>query len=983
MNRIYAVVWNRAQGCWNVAHEGVRRRRGGATSKGLAGVLGLVALAPALALALPEGATLVSGSASYEVADDHMVINQHSDKLITHWNEFSVGRDQAVTFNQPGRDAIALNRVTGFRTSQIHGAINANGQVFLINPNGVVFGQGASVNVGGLVASTRDLADEDFQAGRYRFSGESTAEVVNSGQLTSQDGGYVALLGARVHNNGQIHAPEGTVALAAGKQMTLSLGADGLLNVQVDAASANALVQNSALLKADGGQVSMQARSSNALADMVVNQHGVIEANSLSSKGGRIILDGGEQGLVQVAGQLTAKVQEGEGDGGSVLTRGAATQVALTTEVDTRSANGRTGTWTIESDNLRVAATGASGDSTLVNSTLADNLGTTHVHLDSRQGDLAVDAPVQWNSGNQLTLSAARDVKVKGRVEASGRGARLQLAAGRNVQLGEQVSLTGAGSSLGLNHGEQLQLGSQGRVTLSGQGAGFDANGQQYQVVQSKRQLQAIGDQLDGFYVLGNQLKGSGALKPIGGDSLFSGTFNGLGNTISGFTLDSSGAFAGLFGRSSGSISNLKLDSLTVNGWRSASGFNEIGGLVGRNSGSISNVTASHLAVNALSDQSNKLGGLVGVNNGGEISDSSMSGWLYGGLFTSAIGGLVGENIVGAFGVAPISGSSSNVQITTHMHKQTMGGAGGLVGVNNGGVISASSSRGSIGTNMLFFKGLNLGGLVGNNQKGSISGSNSSVTVYGSLGSSAGGLVGLNHSGSIRDSSASGAVFGLGTAAAGGLVGVNQAGSSLSNVQARGRVTDLIGGHLGGLVGKNENSSIDGRVEAQGAVQGGIGSNVGGLVGTHIGGLIHDAKAYGAVRSLGSSQVGGLVGYNDGDLIKVHAHGNVQGGAYSSVGGLVGFNANYVDHVIRDARSTGDVYGAWHSKVGGLVGVNHSQIVNSASSGRVSGGWRTTLGGLVGLNFGAVRDSSATGRVDGRWYYFQTRGSQIGINHGH
>ncbi|MFJ7143050.1 GLUG motif-containing protein [Pseudomonas protegens] len=982
MNRIYALVWNQAQGCWKVTQEGARRRRRACSRQGLvmaAGLLAMGGLTPAMAL--PEGGTLISGSAGYEASGNNLVINQHSEKLVTHWTEFSIGADQSVTFNQPGRDAIALNRVTGFKSSDIQGALNANGQVFLINPNGVLIGKGAQVNVGGLVASTRDLSDNDFNDGRYRFSGNSSMEVINDGKITTAEGGYVALLGTRVRNDGEIVAEQGAIALGAGNDFTLSLGDDNLINLQVEAAAVDALVQNTALLKADGGQVLMMAKSANAITQAVVNNQGVVEANTLSSKGGRIVLEGGDRGVVNVGGQLSAKALGVEGDGGTVETLGATTRVELNAQVDTHSRNGKTGTWVIESNDVKVASTGVAGSTTLVDSTLVQSLDRTSVHLRSRTGDVAVDAPITWNNGNQLALSAARDLKLNQRINATAANARLELNAGNSIRLDSQVTLSGANSSLGVNYGNQFALGDKGLVTLSGREAGFDANGKQHKVIQNSQQLQAIGNKLDGDYVLGNQIKGSWGVKPIGGDQMFTGSLNGLGNTLSGFTVNGSGRYTGLFGQSSGSISNLKLANVTVNGVSTKSGFSEIGGLVGRNSGSISNVSATGMQVNAKSDQRNKVGGLVGVNIGGSISDSSVSGALRGGLFTSAIGGLVGENSFGGKSGAVIR-SSSDVDVTTHMHKQTMGGAGGLVGVNHGGVISDSSSKGSIGTYNPIYKDLNLGGLVGNNQNGTITGSSSSVAVHGSLGSHIGGLVGLNQAGLISASSASGNVYGVATSSAGGLIGLNQNQSSLSNVKATGNVIDRLGSHLGGLVGKNNDSTISGFVEARGAVKGGIGSNVGGLVGTNIGGFIFDAKAFGAVEGYANSRIGGLIGYNDGNLLSVEAHGKVFGDTYSAVGGLVGFNAGYVKHVIERALATGNVHGTWHSKVGGLVGENQSLIINSDSRGRVSGGWRATLGGLVGVNEGDIRGSSATGKVATTWGYFQTYGNQVGVNYG-
>ncbi|MGZ0785071.1 two-partner secretion domain-containing protein [Pseudomonas saponiphila] len=984
MNKIYALVWNQAQGCWNVTCEGARRRRRSGGRKGLlvmaAGLLSLGGLTPALAL--PEGGTLVSGSANYDVNGNNLVINQKTDKLITNWNEFNIASDQSVTFNQPGRDSIALNRVTGFKGSNIQGVLNANGQVFLINPNGVVIGQGAQVNVGGLVASTRSISDQDFNDGRYQFSGKSAVEVINDGKITTDEGGYVALLGARVRNNGEIVADQGAVALGAGNDFTLSLGHDNLINLEVKGAAADALVQNAALIKADGGQVLMLAKSANALTQTVVNNQGVIEANTLSNQGGRIVLDGGERGVVNVGGRLTAKATATDGNGGSVETSGAVTRVELNAEVDTRSRNGRTGTWVIESNEVKVGSTGVADSPTLVESTLSQNLNNTSVNLRSRRGDVTVDAPVAWKSGNQLTLTSARDVEVNQRIDATGANSRLELNAAKSVRLDNQVSLTGANNSLGVKYGEQLVVGAKGQVTLSGENAGFDANGKRHTVIQNSQQLQAIGNKLDDHYVLGNQIKGAGSINSIGGDRLFSGSLNGLGNTISGFTINSSGLYAGLFGQSSGSISDLKLASITVNGQNSQNGFSEIGGLVGRNSGSIARVSASDMQVSVNSDQRNKVGGLAGVNYGGSISDSSVAGSVSGGAMTSAVGGVVGENRFGDVQAGVVSRSSSHVDITTHMYKQNMGGAGGLVGVNNGGVIADSSSKGSIGTYNPLYQGLNLGGLVGNNQNGTITGSISSMNVYGSLNSHIGGLVGLNRAGTIRGSSARGNVYGVGTETAGGLIGMQQNQSQVSNVQATGDVIDRVGTNLGGLIGKSDDSTIRGYIEAKGDVKGGMKSNVGGLVGSNIGGLIYDAKAQGAVEGYAKSNIGGLVGYNDGDLVSVAAHGKVFGDTYSSVGGLVGFNADHYNHVIERAVATGNVHGTWHSKVGGLVGDNQSRIVNSESRGRVSGGWRATLGGLVGVNEGQIQGSKSTGKVDTVWHYFQSYDDQVGINHG-
>src|SRR5690606_12902404 len=111
-----------------------------------------------------------------------------------------------------------------------------------------------------------------------RFRGDGGASVINRGQLQAGDGGYIALIDGQVRNDGTVAARLGSVALAAGEAMTLDFAGDGLLNVTVDEAAVDALVENHQLLRADGGQVLMTARASDALLRDVVNNTGVVEA---------------------------------------------------------------------------------------------------------------------------------------------------------------------------------------------------------------------------------------------------------------------------------------------------------------------------------------------------------------------------------------------------------------------------------------------------------------------------------------------------------------------------------------------------------------------------------------------------------------------------------------------------------------------------------------------------------------------------------
>jgi filamentous hemagglutinin family protein len=255
--------------------------------------------------ALPTNGQIGAGSGSVSQSGNTMTVTQTSDRMAINWNTFNIGSAATVNFRQPTSSSVALNRVTSGDASQILGQLNANGQVYLINPSGILFGAGSSVNVGGLVASTLNISDANFMAGRNAFDLEgATGSVVNQGNITAADGGYVALLGAQVRNQGNIIARLGSVVLAAGEKMTLDFNGDGLINVEVNNATLNANVLNNGLLQADGGTVIMTARATDAMLSNVVNNSGVIEARSLQNRNGSILLDGGDSGVVANSGTL-------------------------------------------------------------------------------------------------------------------------------------------------------------------------------------------------------------------------------------------------------------------------------------------------------------------------------------------------------------------------------------------------------------------------------------------------------------------------------------------------------------------------------------------------------------------------------------------------------------------------------------------------------------------------------------------------------
>ena len=292
MNRIYRLVFNAALGTWVAVAENAKGRgKGGRAASALIAVLAV--LSPAAHAASAADAAVVGGAGTVATTGLTTTINQTSQRLAIDWTQLSTAANEALKFNQPNAQAIALNRIIGSSPSSFLGSLMANGQVFILNPNGVLFGAGSQVNVGGLVASTLAMSNADFQAGRNVFTKTTgTGSVINQGSMTATQGGYLALLAPEVRNEGVMTASLGTALLAAGNKITLNLNNGSLLGYSVDEKAIGALAENRHLIKADGGQVILSAQAVDALSSGVVNNTGVVEAMSLSRAGGKIFLEG-------------------------------------------------------------------------------------------------------------------------------------------------------------------------------------------------------------------------------------------------------------------------------------------------------------------------------------------------------------------------------------------------------------------------------------------------------------------------------------------------------------------------------------------------------------------------------------------------------------------------------------------------------------------------------------------------------------------
>ena len=281
--------------------------------RGLGLLLVSTALSAPAAVAgdLPSGGAVVHGDVAIgTTGPGRMEIHQSSPRAVVTWSDFSIGAGAGVNVAQPSASAALLNRVTGDTVSRIDGSLSANGQVLLVNPNGIHIGPGGQVRAGGFVASTLAISDEDFLAGRKRFEGRgASAGVTNAGRIDILPGGYAALLGGRVDNSGTITAPLGKVGLGAGERVTLDLSGDGFLQVALPSEDAGeeALIEHSGTIAARGGRVEMQAATARNAARQAVNLSGVVEATTIGGRSGAIVLGGGPGGTVRVSGTATTR----------------------------------------------------------------------------------------------------------------------------------------------------------------------------------------------------------------------------------------------------------------------------------------------------------------------------------------------------------------------------------------------------------------------------------------------------------------------------------------------------------------------------------------------------------------------------------------------------------------------------------------------------------------------------------------------------
>jgi filamentous hemagglutinin family protein len=264
----------------------------------------------------PTGSQVVAGQVSMVGSPNQLLIT-NSPGAIINWQSFSILPGELTRFIQQSSSSSVLNRITGQDPTKILGTLQSNGKVFLINPNGILFGAGARVDVNSLVASTVNLSDADFLAGKLKFGGTGkSGDVSNQGAITTPSGGQVYLIGSSVTNGGVITSPGGDVVLAAGQSVDLADSNDPDMRVVISAPGNRAL--NVGKVVAESGRVGIYGA--------LVNQLGLISANSaVAGENGKIVLKSSGDTMLG-AGSVTSAT--GGGHGGQIEATGS--RVGLT-----------------------------------------------------------------------------------------------------------------------------------------------------------------------------------------------------------------------------------------------------------------------------------------------------------------------------------------------------------------------------------------------------------------------------------------------------------------------------------------------------------------------------------------------------------------------------------------------------------------------------------------------------------------------------
>jgi filamentous hemagglutinin family protein len=871
--------------------------------------------------ALPQSPQTQSGTVGFTTSGNTLTINQSSNSAIINWNTFNIGAGSTVRINMPSSNSVELDRVTGgLGPSQIFGTLTSNGNVFLVNPNGILFGQGAVVNVGGLLATSDRIRNSDFIAGRYVFHrGNPAVSVVNQGSITATSGGFAALVAPGVRNSGTITATLGMVGLTAGNAFTLDMYGDKLITLAVNDNVANkvidvatgqplsSLVTNTGKLGANGGKVQITAAAARIVLDSVINTSGVIEANTIGTKNGMIVLSaatgaskpsGAPAQNVKIAGTISAAGKRKGTTGGTIVVEGENISVS----------------------GAKINASGHAGGGTVL---IGGDVGGGNPNPAVASIPQAKLESFVVPTATIVSVDAATTINAS--AIATGNGGKVVVWSDQLTTFMGLIRATGgaSGGNGGFveTSGHTLNIDGASVSTAAPKGHGghwlLDPNDF---TVDSKAAASINAALAGGDVIVATSASGTGGNgdifvnSPIAWSTNYALTLDAYRNVFVNANITTTGNNASLiiFYNDGGSGGNLLTGagaSVTLSATNPLLAINGQPYTLIRTASDLQNIGLNGFYALTNNIDLSSISNFVPIGYSPQLTILTIDHIVPSQLnFNGVLDGLghtvsnltINNTLAWDAGLFIKIGTSGTIRNLSMINANVVGGAspfatpfnsdpagfGVLAGVNFGSVNNVSVAGSITAPNQV-------GGLIGYND-GTVTNSFANVAMSGSI---AGGLVGFNY-GTIGDSAASGQILGVNNAA-------------------------------GGLVGQN-------------------------------GGTIHDSYATGSVSLIPpvpaqndfyQGGVGGLIGINSGIVTNTYASGSVYGGdAKYYVGGLIGTNCP-ICLITNGPPPTG------------LATVTASYATGAVSSGNDSATQTAQIGGLVGGNNGAITSSFATGSV--------------------
>ncbi|MBE3023154.1 S-layer family protein [Janthinobacterium sp. GW458P] len=941
----------------------------------LAGCFGAAQANPAL----PQ---VVNGQATFNQQGNVFSITNTPNTIIN-WQSFSIHAGEITRFIQQNGNSAVLNRITGQDPSKILGSLESNGKVFLINPNGIVFGHGARVDVNGLVASSLGMSNEDFLAGKRQFTaGGAAGGVSNAGVINAGKGGQVLLIAPNVENTGVITAPNGEVILSAGRSVQLADPGNPELRVLVSAPADQAL--NLGQIIAQGGSIGM--------AGALVSQRGVLNANSaVMGENGKIVLKASGKALLE-AGSITSATGAA-GKGGEIRVLGD--QVGL-------------------QGNARVDASGATGGGTVLLG--GDYQGKNAAVQNARQVLVGKDASVNADAivsgnGGKVIAWGNESAQVHGSISARGGaqggdggfvetsghylavdGIRVNTSAARGKRGNWLLDpydidvVQGAGGSLA-NVDQFSDMPSSGSTSIGADtisGATSDVTLQALHRINFSSSVNMLNSGVSLTAQAGETINVYAAITTNGGnvtlsanDPASTGGNYGLGSNVNlNAAITSNGGNISLSGASIEGAATVHVG----NGNLSLRANDALGGI--NLSGGASQLAGSGIAGQTVTLQADNITVAGGIDVGGTAGGANVIIKPLSSARSIDLGTKSGTALsLNAVELAGISAASLTIGDGTNTGGLRISDALARTGdlhLNSGSAITATGAV-TVGGSFVLDGGVwvqNAAALPGFSARNFTIGSGASfLRVAGGDGAATPylladiyGLQGIASLGLGNSYRLAGNIDASGTANwndGQGFVPIAGSGIGFSGVFDGGGFTlsnlkidrSLVPGPAAGLFGTVQGGTLRNLTLSGGSVTG--RANVGALAGEVVSGTISGVNSSVAVS--GQRNVGGLVGSNGGAITLSASSGAVTGvnaDNGGAIGGLAGSNASGAS--IATSYATGVVTGA-REMIGGLVGNNQGALSQSYATGNVTGA--RSIGGLVGLNGGSIDDAYASGAV--------------------